>query len=181
MKKIMMLLLMGVLSLSFISCGANEEAANNASEEVVEEEVVVEEEEVVEEVKEPALEGTLEEIMDRLYSGVEFELPMLANTVIDSESVAYFLGTDELSYLEGVASEPMISSIAHSVVLLRVEESSDIEAMKASIKTSVDPRKWICVGVEEDEVIVDNIGDVVVLIMSHEAEGLHQSFVNLVE
>ena len=48
------------------------------------------------------------------------------------------------------------------------------------IKDNINPRKWICVGVEEDNVIVDNIGDLVILIMDNNyPDTLHENFKNL--
>ena len=102
-------------------------------------------------------------------------------TELNEENEAYFLGNNDASYIEGIASEPMMSSVAHSVVLLRVAEDADIENIETSIKENVDPRKWICVGVEDDQVIVDHVGDLVVLIMSHDADTLHESFLALAE
>ncbi|MEA3424024.1 MAG: hypothetical protein U9Q80_09565 [Bacillota bacterium] len=165
MKKILLLLLVGLLAVGAIGCSNTQETGND----------------VVEVEKEPSVEGTLEEIMEKLYGGVEIELPETMHTVIEGDNIAYFLGTDEITFTEGLASEPMISSAAHSVALLRVEEDADIDELMNAIKTNVDPRKWICVGVEEDEVVVDHIGDLVVLIMDQESEAFHESFLNLVE
>ncbi len=165
MKRILLLLLVGLLAVGAIGCSNNQEIADGD----------------VEVEKEPSVEGTLEEIMEKLYGGVELELPKTMYTVVEGDNIAYFLGTDEITFAEGLASEPMISSLAHSVVLLRVEEDIDIEVLMNTIKTNIDPRKWICVGVEEDEVIVENIGNLVVLIMDQEAEAFHESFLNLAE
>ena len=46
-----------------------------------------------------------------------------------------------------------MGSIAHSVVLLRAKPNSDIESIKTKIKESINPRKWICVGVDEKDII----------------------------
>ncbi|HSN65364.1 MAG TPA: hypothetical protein VLS94_01935, partial [Fusibacter sp.] len=109
------------------------------------------------------------------------ELPSLANTELTEENEAYYIGTNDVAYTEALASEPMMSSIAHSVVLLRVEEGADIEKIKETIKTKVDPRKWICVGVEAEDVIVDNIGNLVILIMIDDSALLHDAFLTLAE
>ena len=37
--------------------------------------------------------------------------------------------------------------------------------VKTKIKETINPRKWICVGVEEEDVIVKNKGDLIILIM----------------
>lgn len=112
------------------------------------------------------VEGSLEDLMTKMYQDIpEDQRPMLANTVIDEENIEMFLGTSEIEYEEALASEPMMGSIAHSVVLLRTKDNADIEAIKTKLKESVDPRKWICVWVEEDDVIVTNRGNLIVLIM----------------
>lgn len=111
---------------------------------------------------------SLETLMTKLYAGIPKEnLPMsLSNTVVDQENVEYFLGTSEIEYEEALASEPMMTSIAHSVVLVRAKKGADVEAIKTAIKENINPRKWVCVGVEEDEVIVKNRGNLIILIMN---------------
>ena len=116
------------------------------------------------------VEGTLEEIMTKVYANyndslAEDERPMLSNIVVDKENVEGFLGTADIEFEEALASEPMMSSIAHSVVLVRVSDDADVEATMQKIKENVNPRKWLCVGVEEDQVIVKNKGNLIILIM----------------
>lgn len=126
------------------------------------------------------VEGTLEELMTQLYANVtDIESPHTMELELTAENAAYYLGSDEVPYTEALGSDAAISSIPHSVVLLRLEEGADAEAAKTLIKENVNPRKWICVGVEEDEVIVDNIGDLVFLVMSPNAQAYHQAFLQL--
>jgi len=119
------------------------------------------------------LEGNLTDLMSELYAGAnikEGDIMGLANTEINDENLAYYLGVESLDYKEAVASESMVGSIAHSVVLVRMNEGADIEKAKKEIKENVDPRKWICVGVEEEDIIVKNKGNLVVLIMVEDQE-----------
>lgn len=110
--------------------------------------------------------GSLSEIMDKLYAGIpEDELPMLEKTEVTPENVEYYLGTTEIDYKEALASEPMMTSIAHSVVLVRTKEGANTKEIAQKIKNSVNPRKWICVGVEDDEVKVETKGNLIVLVM----------------
>ena len=113
------------------------------------------------------VEGTLEEIMAKVYAGFgEDELPMLENRPVDAtnpDDVAYYLGTSEISFKEALVSEPMIGSIPHSVALVRLNDAKDAEATVEKIKASANPRKWFCV--EAKNVVVDSIGDLVILIM----------------
>ena len=125
--------------------------------------------------------GSLEDIMSKLYQGInEDELPMaLGNIELTDENIESFIGTTEVKYTEAIANESMVGSIAHSVVLLRVEEGSNVDEAVQKIKENVNPRKWICV--EASNVIVKNRGDLVVLIMSNEtlAPKLEANFDNL--
>jgi len=113
------------------------------------------------------IEGTLEEIMTNVYKDVpEEDRPMmLENMEVTVENIEYYLGTSDIEYEEALASESGIGSIAHSVVLVRTKENADIENIKTKIKENVDPRKWICVGVEKEDVIVENRGNLIILIM----------------
>ena len=129
------------------------------------------------------VEGKLEDLMTKMYADIkEDERPMLANTPVDSENIEYYLGDASIEYDEALASEPMMGSIAHSVVLVRTKDNADIEEIKTKIKEKVDPRKWICVGVEKEDVIVENRGNLIVLIMVQDEntrEKLKTAFNNL--
>ena len=115
------------------------------------------------------VEGTLEEIMAKVYAEIPAEnLPMLGQMPVDSESVEYYLGTKDVSFKEALVSEPMIGSIPHSVVLVRLNDAKDADNVVAKIKESANPRKWICV--EATNVIVESKGKIVIKIMSHEKE-----------
>lgn len=113
------------------------------------------------------IEGTLDEIMTKVYQDIpEEERPMgLTNTEVNEENIEYYLGTKEIEYESALASESMIGSIAHSTVLVRVKDDSDIEEIKTTIKENVNPRKWVCVGVEKDDVIIKNKGNLIIVII----------------
>ncbi len=104
----------------------------------------------------------------------------LMTTEITSENVAYYFGTEGIEFESGIASEPMMTSSAYSLCLIRVKEGADIEKIKTDIKENVDPRKWVCVGVEPENIFVDSYEDVVVLIMSDEqGTALYEGFKEL--
>ena len=61
-----------------------------------------------------SVEGSLEEIMQRIYDGTNVaEWPQLGNIPLDQENAAYYLGT-EVAFTEGLSSEALISAIPHS-------------------------------------------------------------------
>lgn len=128
------------------------------------------------------LTGSLSEIMETVYAGADAEFPAVFETEITEENLSYYLGVTELDYEEAIASEAMIGSIAHSVCLVRMNSGADIAAAKAAILENVNGYKWICVGVDQDKLIVDNIGNVIILIMVADEDGasaLHESFLAL--
>ena len=117
--------------------------------------------------KEKNVEGTLTEIMAKVYAGTENDMPDLMQTEVNDENKAYYFGTDDIEFKEALASEPMINAIAHSVVLVRLNEGQDAEEVKKTIKENVNPAKWVCVQVEEQNVHVESKGDLVILIMDN--------------
>jgi len=109
--------------------------------------------------------GSLEDIMTKVYQGInDEELPMgLGNVELADDTIESFVGTSNIPYQEAIANESMVGSIAHSVVLIRLENASDAELVVQEIKANVNPRKWICV--EASKVIIKSKGDLVILIM----------------
>lgn len=124
------------------------------------------------------LEGSLEDIMNNLnnyvYEGLaDDQKPMLGNINVSTDmqdNIEYYIGTKDIEYEEILASEPMMGSIAYSVVLVRMKDGADIESAKKAILDNVDPRKWICVEVPKEEVIVKNRGNLIILIMVENKE-----------
>ena len=125
------------------------------------------------------IDGTLQEIFKKIYDNANVEAPLTMEIVLDDNNKASMLGTNEVVFTEGLASEAAIMTIPHSMVLIRVDGNTDIEKTKQLIRDNVDPRKWICVGVEADQVVVDNIGDLIFLVMSADASAYHDSFLKL--
>ena len=119
------------------------------------------------------VDGQLEDLMTELYNGIsEEELPMmLQNTELTEENIENYIGTKDIKWSEAIASESMVGSIAHSVVLIRMSENAsekDIEEAKEIIKEKANPNKWICVTAEKVEVISN--GDLILLVMSDESK-----------
>ena len=83
-----------------------------------------------------------------------------------TQGIQWFLGTDKLNFTAGLASESAMTSQAHSVILLRFADAKEAEAAVPVLKESVDPRKWICVGVEK--AVVECNGDLVCIVMDDE-------------
>lgn len=132
-----------------------------------------------EQPKNENIEGKLTDIMDKLYEGIsEDEMPMMVESMeLTSENFEYFAFAD-IKYKEAIASESMTGSIAHSVVLIRLENAEDAEAAVKEIEKNANPRKWICVEAENTYVL--SKGDLVILIMSNDlALKIKENFENL--
>jgi len=127
------------------------------------------------------VEGELSELFVKIYDNAGVEAPMTMEMALNDENKAGMLGTADVTFAEGLASEAAIMTIPHSMVLLRVAEGADVEKTKQLIRDNANPRKWICVGVEADQVIVDSIGDLVFFVMSADADAYHKSFLKLGE
>ena len=99
----------------------------------------------------PAVDITVEQLIDQVYENTDAS--MYNQTVqtesidlTDKDSMNYYLGVDDLSGLESAAySEPMMSSVAHSVVALKFDNAEDAKAAAASLKDSAPVQKWVCV------------------------------------
>ncbi|MBR5519779.1 MAG: hypothetical protein IKU55_03580 [Clostridia bacterium] len=195
MKKLSILLFALILTFSLVACGEKEPAATTeATTEATTTAtttVTTTTEATTTEATTPApsenLEGTLEEILTKIYETVDVDADtrawmqgVLATTEVTPDLSGYFFGVENLDCESAIASEPMMSSVAYSVGLIRVKEGTDVEQLKADILAGVDPVKWLCVSVEPENVIVDNIGDVVILIMNNDlCTALHEAFLAL--
>lgn len=112
-------------------------------------------------------EGTVEELMTKVYSNLpEEERPMaLTNIPVNDENIEMYLGTKDIEYDSILASESMITSVAHSVVLVKTKDNADVKSIMKKIEENVNPRKWICVGVEKEDVIIENKGNLIIVII----------------
>ena len=92
---------------------------------------------------------------------------MVTTTRITDETAEYYLGLKDLSQVEeAVASEAAIGSMPHSVCLVRAKDGVDVEALKEEIRTSVNPRKWICVGVEREDIVMASQGNLILMVIN---------------
>ena len=92
-------------------------------------------------------------------------------------AIKSYTGLDDNSLIsEAAAFEPMMGSMAFSMVMVRVNEVGT-KTVAEYMKSGIDTRKWICV--EADDLLVCGYADVVMLIMVDSASGMTaQSFVD---
>ena len=117
------------------------------------------------ETENPGADMTVDEIMAQLIEGVNSEISVVS-IPLDEENFKAYTFIDYIEGAEGVASEAMISSVAHSVVLVRLPEDADAQAVAEDIEANANPNKWLCVTAEKTEVV--SHGNLVLLVMSFE-------------
>lgn len=110
----------------------------------------------------------LTEMIEEVYEKAGVELPRLETSEVDltnTDMLSYNLGVSSAEGIKAaVISQPLMTSQAFTFALIQTEEGANIEALKKSILDGVNPRKWICVGVEK--VQVTNSDSVICLIMA---------------
>ena len=129
--------------------------------------------------------GSMEELLEKVIEArpVEFAGGVIPIDLTDTSedglwAIKSYTGLEDANQLkEAAAYEPMMGSLAFSMVMVRTKGGEDPKAVAESMKSGVDPRKWICV--EADDVKAAGIGDVVMLIMvSTTGDMTAQSFVD---
>ena len=164
MKKIVSLVLALSLVLSLAACGGKKA-----------------------EETQPALSvsGTMEELLNKTIEQrpVEFMGGVIPVDLTDSSEdglwvLKNYTGLDSAEKItEAAAYEPMMGSMAFSMVLVRLADGAGAKDVAESMKSGIDTRKWICV--EADDLKVAGFGDVVMLIMLNSDSGMTaQSFVD---
>ena len=132
-----------------------------------------------------SVEGTMEELLNKTIEQrpVEFMGGVIPVDLTDSSEdglwvLKNYTGLDSAEKItEAAAFEPMMGSMAFSMVLVRVADGADSKEIAESMKSGIDTRKWICV--EADDLKVAGFGDVVMLIMLNSDSGMTaQSFVD---
>lgn len=166
----MLAILSGVLALSLAACSSDKDPEATSATTTA---PTTSATETTEQTETPNLDGSLQDILKQIYETADVSdddrswfLSSMATIDITEENMSFFIGVQSADVEEGIASEPMMSSIAYSLCLLRVKPGTDIEQLKADIKANVNPRKWVCVEVSQDNVLVENIGDVILLAMN---------------
>ena len=170
MKKIFAMLLALAMMFSLVACGGTTAEPTTASTEAA---------------SKPALEGTVEEIVNKIVekNPVEFMGGTMPIDVTDTSedglaNLKYNTGLDTAEGItEAVVYGPMMGSIAFSLVMVRTTEGTDAKTVAEAMKAGIDPRKWICV--EANDLKVATYGDVAMLIMVDSNNGLSaQSYVD---
>ena len=157
MKKFLSLILCAMMVLTLVACGSKD--GGNAG----------------------SKEGDtmdLTAMVDKLYEGIAAEnMPMVMTQEVPADAFEGVFFIPAVDGAEGVMSEPMMSSVAWSVCLLRVADGTDVESVRADIEKNVNPAKWLCVEATSVDVIAN--GNTILLAMTGEGnEATHKTIVD---
>lgn len=130
------------------------------------------------------IEGSLNDIMDKLYEGIEIENdeePILIDrTELTSENIEDYTSTNNIKYKEALASENAMgaSKNLHIVVLIRLEDVKEVDKVVEDLKKNNTTDDWVCGAPQH--IYVLSKGDLVVLIMGNDlAPKIKENFENL--
>ncbi len=131
------------------------------------------------------VEEYLQSVVDTVvYEDASFEEMVkeytFSNTVTD-EMKEFHLGSPDYTFENGIVRESMNGSIAFSLGMFVTETAEEATALAEGLQETLNPRKWICVGVEEDQVIATSNGNLVFYVMSDQADAFITAFNTVVE
>lgn len=114
-------------------------------------------------------EVNVEELINKIYSNVPEEtlpeLQMEKMELNDLDIVEYATGLASIENIEEIyRSEPMMSSQAYSLIVVKLKDSSNAEKIQTEMMNNVNPRKWICVTAEK--ICSISKGNIVALVMA---------------
>ena len=93
------------------------------------------------------------------------ELETMKVDINNIDEVTSYTGLKTNDGIESiVVSEPLITSQAYSVAIVKVKDSADVEKIKQEMLDNIDMRRWICVSAEQ--LYITNSGNVIFSVMA---------------
>ena len=95
-------------------------------------------------------------------------LPELETMKVDIKNIDEVTSYTGLKTNDGiesiVVSEPLITSQAYSVAIVKVKDNADVEKIKQEMLDNIDMRRWICVSAEQ--LYITNSGNIIFSVMA---------------
>ena len=107
-------------------------------------------------------------------------LPELETMKVDIKNIDEVTSYTGLKTNDGiesiVVSEPLITSQAYSVAIVKVKDNADVEKIKQEMLDNIDMRRWICVSAEQ--LYITNSGNVIFSVMAEKdiAKAVYNDF-----
>ena len=93
------------------------------------------------------------------------ELETMKINVKNIDEVTSYTGLKTNNDIESiVVSEPMMTSQAYSVAVVKVKDTANVEKIKQEMLDNIDMRRWICVSAEQ--LYITNSGNVIFSVMA---------------
>lgn len=110
----------------------------------------------------------INDIIDTINKNNKNVLPELETMKVDIKNIDEVTSYTGLKTNDGiesiVVSEPLITSQAYSVAIVKVKDSADVEKIKQEMLDNIDMRRWICVSAEQ--LYITNSGNVIFSVMA---------------
>ena len=93
------------------------------------------------------------------------ELETMKVDIKNIDEVTSYTGLKTNDDIESiVVSEPLITSQAYSVAIVKVKDNADVEKIKQDMLDNIDMRRWICVSAEQ--LYITNSGNIIFSVMA---------------
>ena len=110
----------------------------------------------------------INDIINTINKNKKNVLPELETMKVDIKNIDEVTSYTGLKTNDGiesiVVSEPLITSQAYSVAIVKVKDSADVEKIKQEMLDNIDMRRWICVSAEQ--LYITNSGNVIFSVMA---------------
>ncbi len=178
MKKILMITMILMLAVGFTACasGAPESSQSESTQESSEVSAKIWDESELETILDDVVANT--ELSSDDYKGMITDGTQTAEITEDMEE--YHMGSTDYTFTRAIIREPMMSSQAFSLMLIATETEEEAKALSEEIGGTVDPKKWVCVWVEDEDVKVTTSGNLVLVVMAEESESFIAGFESVV-
>lgn len=119
-------------------------------------------------VETPKAINDINDIINTINKNNKNVLPELETMKVDIKNIDEVTSYTGLKTNDGiesiVVSEPLITSQAYSVAIVKVKDNADVEKIKQEMLDNIDMRRWICVSAEQ--LYITNSGNVIFSVMA---------------
>lgn len=159
MKKIVLVLLSAFLTLGLYACSNASQSGEGGG------------------ASAPGSDMKLGEVMNKITEGLE--LPSSDIFDLDKSNFKEYGFVDWVDGIEALCSEAMVSSVAHSMVLIKTN-GQDSEKLAQGIADNADVRKWICAEAQVGKVLYTADYVFMVMTFSDSYDAIKANFENIV-
>ena len=110
----------------------------------------------------------INDIIDTINKNNKNVLPELETMKVDIKNIDEVTSYTGLKTNDGiesiVVSEPLITSQAYSVAIVKVKDNVDVEKIKQEMLDNIDMRRWICASAEQ--LYITNSGNLIFSVMA---------------